>query len=309
MKGRSGITIMMSIKNNKKRAIHELSLQELFPKTLTDTSCTYIDKGREVWVVTEMCAEYLETAVDTVVVLDENKKPIGIVGGYEILSQFRRNPTRDFQYETKIEQIMFKDFPQVQKETIFKDLIEKWKYTRRAFAVIANGSEGYSPVSARKMLEIGKKIKTNITVSSMTKKKEIITFQRDDSLGKILNLMYEHNTRKLLLENTNQFISDRIILGEISKMLKLPANPSESFLDMPATMFKLEYIKVIQDLNLSQLCIIMDKMDHPYVNHKDIIVTPWDVCLALMSESLTEDHMELSTIEHRRICPHCGKEI
>jgi hypothetical protein len=53
----------------------------------------------------------------------------------------------------------------------------------------------------------------------------------------------------------------------------------------------------------------MDKMDQPYVNHKDIIVTPWDVCLALMSESLNEDHMELSTIEHRRICPYCGKEI
>lgn len=87
----------MSIKNNKKRAIHELSLQELFPKTLTDTSCTYIDKGREVWVVTEMCAEYSESAVDSVVVLDENKKPIGIVGGYDILSHFRRNPTRDFQ--------------------------------------------------------------------------------------------------------------------------------------------------------------------------------------------------------------------
>ena len=194
---------MMSITNNKKRPIHELSLQELFPNTLTDMPCTYIDKGREVWVATEMCAEYLESAVDSIVVLDEDKKPIGIVGGYDILSHFRANPTRDSQYETKIEQIMFKDFPQVQKETIFKDLIEKWKYTRRAFAVIANVSEGYSPISARKMLEISKKIKTDVSVSSIANKKEIITFQRDDSLGKILNLMYEHNTRKLLLENTN----------------------------------------------------------------------------------------------------------
>lgn len=300
---------MISITDNKKRAIHELSLQELFPKTLTDTSCTYIDKGREVGVAIEMCAEYLESAVDSIVVLDEGNKPIGIVGGYDILDHFRRNPTRDFQYETKVEQIMFEDFPQVQKETIFKDLIEKWKYTRRAFAVIANVYEGYSPISARKMLEIGKKIKTDISVSSMVKRKEIITFKRDDSLGKILNLMYEHNTRKLLIENTNQFISDRIILGEIAKMLKLPANTSESFLDMPATMFRLEYIKAIRDLNLSELCIMMDKMDHPYVSHKDSIVTPWDVCLALMSESLTEDHMGLSTIEHRRICPHCGKEM
>src|SRR5215207_3116284 len=190
---------MVSITDNNKRAIHELSLQELFPKTLNDTSCTYIDKGREVGVAIEMCAEYLESAVDSIVVLDEDKKPIGIVGGYDILDHFRRNPTRDFQYETKVEQIMFEDFSLVQKETIFKNLMEKWRYTRRAFAVIANVSEGYSPISARKMLEIGKKIKTDISVSSMIKKKEIITFKRDDSLGKILNLMYEYNTRKLLL--------------------------------------------------------------------------------------------------------------
>src|SRR5215207_10423417 len=88
----------------RRRFTSELSLEELFGRTLTDTSCTYIDKGREVWVATEMCAEYLESAVDSIVVLDEDKKPIGIVGGYDILSHFRRNPTRDFQYETKVEQ-------------------------------------------------------------------------------------------------------------------------------------------------------------------------------------------------------------
>ena len=159
------------------------------------------------------------------------------------------------------------------------------------------------------MLETGKRIKTDLSVSSMVKKKEIVSFHRDDSVGKILNLMYKHNIRKLLLENTNQFISDRIIIGEISKMLKLQENPSESFLDMPVRMFKLEYIKVIRDLNLSQLCTVMDKMDHPYVMYKDIIVTPWDVCLALMSESLTEDLMELSSTQHVRVCPHCGKVL
>ncbi|HZC48185.1 MAG TPA: hypothetical protein VE244_03885 [Nitrososphaeraceae archaeon] len=72
---------------------------------------------------------------------------------------------------------MFEDFLQVQKETIFKDLIEKWKHTRRAFAVIANVSEGYSPISARKMLEIGKKIKTDISVSSMDKKRKLLLFK------------------------------------------------------------------------------------------------------------------------------------
>ena len=105
---------MMSITNNKKRVVHELSLQELFPNTLTDMTCVCIDKGREVLVAIEMCAEYLQSAVDSIVVLDEYQRPIGIVGGYNILSHFQRNPTIESQYETKIEQIMFEDFLQVQ---------------------------------------------------------------------------------------------------------------------------------------------------------------------------------------------------
>jgi hypothetical protein len=32
------------------KGISELSLAELFPETLTESSCVYIDKGREVWV-------------------------------------------------------------------------------------------------------------------------------------------------------------------------------------------------------------------------------------------------------------------
>lgn len=69
---------------NNKKGISELTLEELFPKTLTDTSCVYINKGREVWVATEMCAHYIESVIDSIVVQD-NEKLIGIVGGYSPL--------------------------------------------------------------------------------------------------------------------------------------------------------------------------------------------------------------------------------
>jgi hypothetical protein len=49
---------------------------------------------------------------------------------------------------------MFKDFPIIEKKTKFKDLMGNWQHTR-AFAVIPNGSDNYSPISARKMLEVG----------------------------------------------------------------------------------------------------------------------------------------------------------
>ena len=228
--------------SSDKRSISELTLEELFPNTLTDTSCVYIDKGREIWVATEMCAQYLESEVDSIVVVDTDGIPLGIVGGYDLLDNLRKNPTRDFQYKTKVEEIMFKGVPEVEKKTKLGDLIEKWKDTRRAFAIIPNELDGYSPVSARKMLEIGAKCKTDIFISSMTKKK-IVTFQPDDTLGKIIDLMFKHKTRKLVLENSNQFISDRLILGEISRILKFKTNV-EPFLDIPASRLKLEYVKI-----------------------------------------------------------------
>jgi len=294
----------MIISNNKK--VSELTLEELFPKTLTDTVCINLNKGREVWVATLMCAQYVESVVDSIIVRDDDFKPIGIVGGYDILDHLRKNPTRDFQYQTKVSEIMFKDLPQIEKKTKLRDLIEIWKNSRRAFAIISNEFGDCSTVSARKMIEVGTKCKTNISVSSMPKKK-IVTFQQDDSLGKILNLMFENKTRRLLLKNSNQFISDRLILGEISRILKFQTD-IDYFFDIPINQFKLENVKAItEDLKFNQLCSMMEKMDYPCVVYKDMIFTPWDVCLTLLREDLTMD-LKMENRE-KRMCPHCGKNI
>ena len=61
------------------------------------------------------------------------------------------------------------------------------------------------------MLEIGKRYKSGISISSFTKKK-IVTFKEDESLSDILNRMFKNHVRRLMLEDSNQFISDRIIL-------------------------------------------------------------------------------------------------
>jgi signal-transduction protein with cAMP-binding, CBS, and nucleotidyltransferase domain len=70
----------------------------------------YIDKSRDIWIVTEMCAEFLESTIDAIVVKDENN-PIGVIGGYDLLYNLRQNPQILFQ--TKIEEI-FKPLPSSQ---------------------------------------------------------------------------------------------------------------------------------------------------------------------------------------------------
>lgn len=283
--------------------ISELTLEEIFPKTLTYTECVYVDKDREVWVATEMCAQYLESHVDSIVIQGDGK-PVGIVGGYDLLDHIRKNPTVDFQYQTKVEEVAFKDVPEVTKETKLSDLIEKWKNSVRAFAIIPNESGNYSVISARKMLEVGARCRTDISISTMPKKK-IITFEEDYSLGKVLDLMFKNKTRKLVLENSDQYISDRLILDGISSMLKFQKDV-ESFLEVPIKQFKLERVREItDDLAFDTLCSIMDRMVHPYVVYKGTVVTPWDVSRILLSEELRGPLRN----RYQKRCPHCGKEI
>jgi hypothetical protein len=250
-----------------------------------------------------MCAEYLESTIDSIVVKDENN-PIGTIGGYDILYNLRKNPTSNF-FQTKIDEIFFKPLPQVNEKIKLIDLIEGWKKTRRAFSVIANPYGDYFSISSRKLLEIGRQHKSGVSVSSIPKKK-IISFNGYESLGTILDIMFKNHTRKILLENSNQFISDRIILGEISNLLKY--QEIGNLLDIPINQFKFEYTKEITtDLTLSQICLIMDKMDHPCILYQDSIVTCWDICLILLSENLTE--FSGKNYLQKKLCPHCGKEI
>lgn len=284
-------------------SISELTLDRLLSTSLTDTPCVYLNQEREVWVATEMCVQYLESSIDSIVIRNDDLTPVGIIGGYDLLNHIRKTPTRDFQYQNKVKEIMFEDLPIVEKETRFKDLMERWKLSRRAFAITPNSFQGYSPISARKMLDVAIRCQSDITISSMPKK-SIVTFSLDDSLGKVIDLMFEHNTRKLMLEYSNQFISDRIILEEISKMLKFQPDV-DNFLDIPVSQIELEQVNVLkEDVTLNQLALMLYKMDHPYVIYKDIAVSPWDICLTLLSGDVTS-----RSADSKKACPHCGGDI
>jgi CBS domain-containing protein len=272
---------------------------------LTDTPCVYLNQEREVCVAIEMCVQYLESSIDSIVIRDDEHNPVGMIGGYDLLNHIRANSTRDFQYNITVKEIMSENLLVVEKEMTFQNLMEKWMVSKRAFAIIPNAFQGDSPISARKMLEIGVKCNTSITVSSMPKKK-MITFQPDDSLRTIVDLMFEHKTRKLLLEYSNQFISDRLVLKKISELLKFYPDV-DNLLDIPVNRVELEDVTIVkEDLSLNQICTKMYKMDHPYVIYKDISITPWDICNVLMSEKITEPY----EVESKKIvCPHCGKDI
>jgi hypothetical protein len=182
---------------------------------------------------------------------------------------------------------MEKRFPIVTKESKLKELINYWKETRRAFAAVPNEFLDYSSLSAKKLLEIGMKVKTDVSISQLPKKK-LNTFNEKDSIGDVLNSMLEINARRLFLEDSYKFINDRIILQKITDELKC-LKETENFMDLPINEFNLEETKnITDDLTIQEISKIMYKMEHPSALFQDQIITPWDICLILLSENITE---------------------
>ena len=52
---------------SKRRKAYEVTLEQLFPRKFTDTVCINIHDAREVWVATLMCAEYLDSFIDSII--------------------------------------------------------------------------------------------------------------------------------------------------------------------------------------------------------------------------------------------------
>lgn len=266
--------------------IADRMLRDLFPTSLTTVPCVSIQKQSRIEEAIGLLVPHLESMADSLVVTGDKNEPIGIVGGREIVERLLANPSRSL-FDDTIEKMMSTNITKVSGTTTLKETIGEWKKTGRAFSIIPNAIGGYSVISARKMLEVGKISMTDMRISELPKKK-IVTFQMGATVNEIMNLMLRHKTRKLLLENTNQFISDRIVIEKIATDLNYLRNTTR-FLDLPIVGFGLEYAKIItKDIMVNELASIMFGMLHPYVVFRDHVISPWDVCLALLSERLGE---------------------
>lgn len=270
----------MSLKN--------LTLSELLGSSLYSKPCVSIQKQNKVWEGSVLLIHYLESFTDSLVVTDKNF-PIGVLGGKDIIQLLPKESTSNLFDGKLVEQIMNPEIHQINKETQLADLLEYWKKTRRAFSIISNHIGGYSAISARSLLEIGIKCKTDILLSELPKK-DTITFKSDDSIGKIIQLMLDNGTRKLLHENSDYFISDRIILEKIARDLNYLRN-TKNFLETPANEFDLNHIKKLDsDTPIVSVYEMMFGMIHPYILFEGKVYSPWDLCLALELDSVTLNH-------------------
>ena len=129
--------------------ISNRSLGELLQNSLTSTPCVNVRKDAKVRVVAGMLVQYLETFTDSVLIRD-GTKPIGVIGGREIIRGVYKNPSSDFFEMQQVEEITDRRLNVVTADTSLNILISLWKEVGRAFAVVNMGNDDYSVISVKK---------------------------------------------------------------------------------------------------------------------------------------------------------------
>lgn len=271
----------------KKNSILQYSLKELLQKSLLSSPIVSVKTENFVTEAANLLPHNLESFTDSLVVI-QDEKPVGLVGGIEILDGVLKKPNADFFERTKIKEIMSKNLFVLADDTTLGDLLNLWVKEGRAFAIIPNAYRGHSAISARRLLEVGMSCKTKLTVSDISKKK-IISFRKDQTVKEIIETMFKNKTRKLMLEGTSEFISDRIIIQKISRDLNC-LHDMVNFLDMKGNEFKLDKAKKVSNqTTIEEACVMLYEMQSPCLLLSDGIVTPWDVIKNLGSKNIEYD--------------------
>ncbi len=265
--------------------LRDKSLEEVLPESVFSTPAVSIRVEDTLGEAATLLPHHLETLTDSLVVTS-NDKPVGIVGGIEVLEGILENQTAEFLDKTKIGDVMSKKLVIMNSKNKFSELVSRWLETRRAFAIIPNQYKAYSVISARKILEVGTSFKINTTVSEIPTKK-IITFHKNDTVRQIIQRMFEYNTRKLMLEDTSFYINDRIIIQKLVREFNC-LRDGQDFLGMKSDIFGLEEANNVPgNITITEACKIMQDMKSPYLRINDKVISPWDIILILNSDNLS----------------------
>ena len=257
----------------------ECLLKDIFSDSMLSSPVVSIREMALVSEAASLLPHYLETFTDSLVAT-RGGKPVGLVGGKEILCGVLKVPNSGFFYNNKVIDIMDSNLIVLERQTRLSNLLNEWRKTKRAFAIIPNQYHGYSAISARNILELGSTYMTDTKISEIPKKR-IIFFRDDSTVGEIMTSMFENKSRKLILENSDLFINDRIIIEKIARDLNCLCN-TKNFLDMKANVFKLDVAKRISgDATISEASRMMLGMSSPYLIAQDQIISPWDIAMTL----------------------------
>ena len=272
--------LFQSIDTGKNLELQECVFEELLPYSLSSSPISSIGEGDNVWIASSMLSRVSDSTNNLVVL--EKEFPLGIIGAKEILKGLLKNPTPYYFHDILSKEIMSRNFYLDTRDAKLEKLLEQMYKTKTDFVILQNSKQSFSSVSIREILEIGALCRTEIEVNDFPSQK-VKSFKRDDSIEDLIKLLLNEKTDVLFLENESLFIDPLTVIEKVAGDLNF-LEGCDNFLDLNASIFKLERPKLIPDkLSLSEICQTMHMMRHPYVMTSNQFFTPRSI-LQLLSK-------------------------
>ena len=259
----------------------DYSLEELFDK-LHLRELRTIDQNDDAWVAAGYLATSLNSFSDGLAVMD-GKDPIGTIGGRIFLTHLRQNPTHSFFKQKKAKEIMTTGLQVLQVKTCFSEIMQIWQKTKFGFSAVQKDGTLYA-LSLRNLLLLIPELNSKIKLSDLPKK-SVVTFNKDNSIGDIIQLMFKNKVRRVMLEGTNQIVSDRTLLNDICIEMNY-LKYTENVLNLSSTVLNTELPEEItDDISISELAQNLSLQVLPTVHFNENIITPWDLVNAAYGEN------------------------
>lgn len=253
----------------------DCAVGDCIPYTLQRVPVAFCKEDDRSWYVTELLNRYLESHVDCILVTREGGFS-GVIDGREWVTNFLKFPTREFFLKSAGDIMSEEDIIQIAPNTKMSNLVKQWKDMRRSVAVMCNYDSSLSPVSLRTILGTIAASKTETRISEI-RRKNVVIMNRDESMKDILSRMLQKKVRRVIVEGTQNYTSDRLIIDHVIKDLHFLKNVEGALENSLDEHNFAKMIEIDKDIALSEVCKILWTLKHPCATYQGNIITPWDI--------------------------------
>jgi len=206
----------------------------------------------------------------------EKNEIIGYFGSKQLLEFVMKNPTSSALKNNTVKNLPQKDhFLVFSPSNTLRDIFNEWKKSEFAYSLIQDGDK-LSSVSVLSILEFINLYDLPNEISEIPKK-DVITYDNDDTVNIILDKMFQHHVRRLMLKDSTDVLSDRVIVDAICNDFDF-LRKTPDFLSIKAKSFNLRKTNEIStNSKIVEVAHNMLKENHYVAISNGQIITQWDI--------------------------------
>lgn len=254
--------------------LEECSLIDILPQLFVNPVLNIVDSKDKIWIAVSMLSRFHKYATDSLAVLGKESL-VGVLGAQEIIKSMCFESCSNLFKKTAAE-VMSKNFHIVSGKSKFHDILKQMKNNRDDLILSKNEFGSLSAISQHNLIEIGMLYESSVKVGQIPSK-EVITFNKNDTIDKIMMLMHENHTDTLFLENSPLFINSKIIFEKILADSTYLCN-IDDVMKIRATSFPLNEATLISENGtIANMCKLMFVLKHPVLMTRNKILMPYDL--------------------------------